>query len=723
MDLLNALNPLQRQAVEYTDGPLLILAGAGSGKTRVITHRIAYLVYQRGVSPRHILAVTFTNKASEEMKARIFKLRDAECGMRNMEGLWTGTFHSICLRFLRMHSQVIGYSKDFAVYDKTDQLGLVRECVKELNISEDLYQPSSIARRISFLKGRLTTPAEFSQRAQGFGIEDKVLKVYRLYQDKLASNHAMDFDDLIMRCIELFEKDSEVLGRYQERFKYILVDEYQDTNPSQYKLIRLLSNRHRNLCVVGDDDQSIYRFRGAELQNILGFESDYPDAMVIRLEQNYRSTGSILNAAGRLIEKNIGRKKKSLWTENPVGEPVVYHRVNDERGEAAYVLNCIRSMMKSGRDPGQFAVLYRTNAQSRAIEEALREAAVPYTIIGGIRFYERKEVKDILAYIRISLMPEDNVTLRRIINVPHRGIGSVTLKALEEFSKTRGSSLYQGAVNMSPESPKLEGFVSLIEKLRILVRELPPSEFVKRIFETTGYVEALKRDEEGEERIENVMELMGAAKRYEERMPEMGIEGFMDEVSLLSDEDISHINSQTLARKTNAAKMVSLMTLHSAKGLEFPVVFITGLEDGILPHVRAFESEEEVEEERRLCYVGITRARERLYLTSAMVRNLFGQSQSRRESRFFREIKEDSKIRVEIAEPDMYNDMYNNVPDQTHGGDERPLKKGDRVRHSQWGEGVIQSSEGRGDQEKVVVRFYSIGPKTLAVKYARLEVL
>jgi len=723
MDLLSALNPLQRQAVEYTEGPLLILAGAGSGKTRVITHRIACLVYHRGVSPGHILAVTFTNKASEEMKARIFKLRDAECGMQKMEGLWTGTFHSICLRFLRMHSQVIGYRKDFSVYDKADQLGLVKECTKELNISDDRYPASAIARQISFLKGRLTTPAEFSQRAQGFGIEDKVLKVYRLYQDKLASNHAMDFDDLIMRCIELFEKDSEVLGRYQERFKYILVDEYQDTNPSQYKLIRLLSNRHRNLCVVGDDDQSIYRFRGAELQNILGFESDYPDAMVIRLEQNYRSTGSILNAAGRLIEKNIGRKQKKLWTENPAGEPVVYHRVSDERGEAAYVLNCIRSMMKSGRDPGHFAILYRTNAQSRAIEEALREAAVPYTIIGGIRFYERKEVKDILAYIRISLMPEDNVTLRRIINVPHRGIGSVTLKALEEFSKTRGSSLYQGAVNMSPESPKLEGFVSLIEKLRILVRELPPSEFVKRIFETTGYVEALKRDEEGEERIENVMELMGAAKRYEERMPEMGIEGFMDEVSLLSDEDISHINSQTLARKTNAAKMVSLMTLHSAKGLEFPVVFITGLEDGILPHVRAFESEEEVEEERRLCYVGITRARERLYLTSAMVRNLFGQSQSRRESRFFREIKEDSKIRVEIGEPDMYNNRHNNVHNPMQCDDDRPLKKGDRVRHSQWGEGVIQSSEGRGDQEKVVVRFYSIGPKTLAVKYARLEVL
>ncbi|MBI5039214.1 MAG: UvrD-helicase domain-containing protein [Nitrospirae bacterium] len=723
MDLLSALNPLQRQAVEYTEGPLLILAGAGSGKTRVITHRIACLVYHLGVSPGHILAVTFTNKASEEMKARIFKLWDAECGMRNMEGLWTGTFHSICLRFLRMHSQVIGYRKDFSVYDKADQLGLVKECTKELNISDDRYPASAIARQISFLKGRLTTPAEFSQRAQGFGMEDKVLKVYRMYQDKLARNHAMDFDDLIMRCIELFEKDSEVLGRYQERFKYVLVDEYQDTNPSQYKLIRLLSDRHRNLCVVGDDDQSIYRFRGAELQNILGFESDYPDAMVIRLEQNYRSTGSILNAAGRLIEKNIGRKQKKLWTENPAGEPVVYHRVSDERGEAAYVLNCIRSMMRNGRDPGHFAVLYRTNAQSRAIEEALREAAIPYKIIGGIRFYERKEVKDIQAYIRISLMQDDDVSLRRIINVPHRGIGAATLKTLEEFSKARGCSLYQGVVNMSPATPRLEGFVSLIEKLRILVRELPPSEFVKRIFEVTGYVEALKRDEEGEDRIENVMELMGAAKRYEERMPEMGIEGFMDEVSLLSDEDISHINSQVPARKTHAATMVSLMTLHSAKGLEFPVVFITGLEEGILPHVRAFESEEDVEEERRLCYVGITRARERLYLTSAVSRNLFGQSQSRRESRFFREIKEDSKIRVEIGEPDMYNVMYNNIRSQTHGSDVRPLKKGDRVRHLQWGVGVIQSSEGRGDQEKVVVRFYSIGPKTLAVRFANLEVL
>lgn len=652
MDLLRNLNPSQRKAVEYTEGPLLVLAGAGSGKTRVITHRIAHLIYNKRVSPGNILAVTFTNKAAEEMKERIGRF---QISGHPLDGLWIGTFHSICLRLLRRHNNVIGYSNDFSIYDKSDQMELVKECGKELNINEDLYPASSIARRISFLKGRLVTPQEFSRKAQGFGMDDKVLKVYRLYQDKLIKKNGMDFDDLIMRCVELLEKDSGILNRYQDMFKYILVDEYQDTNPSQYRLIRLLSDRYKNLCVVGDDDQSIYRFRGAELQNILNFERDYPSAMVIRLEQNYRSTGSILHTAGLLIEKNTERREKRLWTENPVGEPVVYNRLSDERGEADYVAGCIKSMIKDGRVPGHFAILYRTNAQSRVIEDALRESAIPYIIIGGVRFYERREVKDILAYIRVSLRPGDDVSLKRIINVPHRGIGASTLKTLEEYSRGQGLSLYEGALKILATNPRLDRFIAIIEKLKSLLRELNPSEFVKRIFEVTGYIEALKMHEDGDDRIENVMELLSAVKKYEEKMPGMGMDGFLDEVSLLGnvDEPLNLGSPQiTKNREPGTRNTVSLMTLHSAKGLEFPVVFITGLEEGMLPHIRALDGRDrdEIEEERRLCYVGITRAKERLYLTSAYRRNLFGQSRESRESRFLREIKRDSKLMIEIGD-------------------------------------------------------------------------
>lgn len=692
MDLLRNLNPSQRRAVEQTEGPLLVLAGAGSGKTRVITYRIAHLIHNKGASPAGILAVTFTNKAAEEMKERILRLQKPDTrpleGAKSQNsnppqppfskgglgGLWIGTFHSICLRLLRRHSQIIGYRKDFSVYDKSDQKELVKECIKELNINEDLYSASSISGRISYLKSRLVTPAEFSKISKDFGMDDKILKVYMIYQDKLFRNNAMDFDDLIMRCVEIFERDPEILSIYQEQFKYILVDEYQDTNPSQYKLIRLLADKNMNLCVVGDDDQSIYRFRGAELQNILSFEKDFPSVMVIRLEQNYRSTGSILHIAGRLIEKNTGRKEKRLWTENPAGEPVVYNRLSDEKDEAEYVARCIKSMIRDGRIPGDFAILYRTNAQSRVIEDALRETTIPYVIIGGVRFYERREVKDILAYIKVSLRPEDNVSLRRIINVPLRGIGAATLKGLEGFSNNYGISLYEGAVKMStanpPSSPFSKGaglpllrsiatgrgglskFVTLIEKLKVLVRELSPLEFVKRIFEVTGYIEAIKRDEDAENRIENVMELLSAVQRYEERMPEMGIEGFMDEVSLLSDVDVNSDLRPSQAqgdRGSGAKNMVSLMTLHSAKGLEFPVVFITGLEERMIPHIRALESWEEIEEERRLCYVGITRAKEMLYLTSAYRRNLFGKSQECKESRFLREIKKEDRLRIEIG--------------------------------------------------------------------------
>jgi len=664
-DLLNNLNPSQRKAVEYTEGPLLVLAGAGSGKTRVITFRIAHLIYNQGIFPGNILAVTFTNKAAEEMKGRILKLcksaqnSDSRTETRNhMDGIWIGTFHSICLRLLRRHCQVLGFRNDFTIYDKSDQMGLVKECVRELNINEDMYSASSISSRISFLKGRMITPDEFSRSSRGFGIDDKVLKVYSLYQDKLVSNNAMDFDDLIVRCIDLFEKESEILGRYQDKFRYILVDEYQDTNPSQYRLLNLFADKHKNICAVGDDDQSIYRFRGAEIQNILNFEKDYPSAMVIKLEQNYRSTGSILNLAGQLIEKNSGRREKRLWTENPGGEPVVYNRVDDERGEAKYIVNSIRSMMRDGRTPSHFAVLYRTNAQSRVIEEGLRDSGIPYIIVGGIKFYERREVKDIIAYIRLALRADDDFSLRRIINVPQRGIGKVTLKSIDKLSVDYRISLYEAAIKMSVENPRLGKFIELIEGLRLLVNVLSPSGFVKKVFELTGYTEALKKDDNADDRIENIFELLGAVKKYEEKIPDGGLRGFLDEVSLLSDID-EHINlgaSQTKEEKGYGARnSVSLMTLHSAKGLEFPVVFITGLEDGILPHVRSLDREDDIEEERRLCYVGVTRAMERLYLTAALNRSLFGQSQTMRESRFLRDIKRDVKLGIEIEGREMYN--------------------------------------------------------------------
>src|SRR3990172_151013 len=712
MEFLNNLNPPQLKAVEHTDGPLLILAGAGSGKTRVITYRIANLIFNKGVSPSNILAVTFTNKAAGEMKERINKFQ-AE-NRHGTNGLWIGTFHSICLRLLRRHGSVLGYRNDFSISDKSDQLDIVRECVKELNINDEIYPVNSLANRVSHLKNRLITPDEFAKTSKGFGVDDKALKVYRLYQEKLASRHAMDFDDLIMKCVELFEKNQELRDKYQETLRYILVDEYQDTNAAQYRLIRLLSDNHQNLCVVGDDDQSIYRFRGAELQNILSFESDFPSATVIRLEQNYRSTGSILGIAGTVIERNAGRHVKRLWTENPEGEPVDYRRTDDEREEAKYVARCIKSMIKNGRRGRDFAILYRTNAQSRIIEEIMIESGLPYIIVGGLKFYERKELKDIIAYINASLHPEDDVTLRRIINVPHRGIGAVTFKSVEEYAALHRVSLYECVLKLSPGNPKLKGFIDIMEKLRNLVRELPTSEFVKLTFEITGYMEALKKDEKGEDRIENVMDLRAAVNRYEERMPGMDICGFLNEASLFSSSDDPELKS---------SDNVGLMTLHSAKGLEFPVVFITGLEEGMLPHAGSMDNEEEIEEERRLCYVGITRARERLFLTSARKRNIFGQLMDRTESRFIRDIRGNAKIRIEIDSSHMYNKSVNreviNIPKVSW--ERGKFKTGDRVSHQLWGVGVVEKSEGRGEEEKVIVKFNTVGSKRLAVRFANLK--
>lgn len=720
MDFLNNLNPPQKKAVEHTEGPLLILAGAGSGKTRVITYRIANLIFNKGISPSNILAVTFTNKAAEEMKERIAKVsdsvsRDVQSGSGSqITGLWIGTFHSICLRLLRRHGSVLGFRNDFYIYDKSDQMDLVRECVKELNINDEIYPVNSLSNRVSHLKNRLVTPDEFAKTSKGFGMDDKALKVYRLYQEKLVSRHAMDFDDLIMKCVELLETNEEICRKYQEAFQYVLVDEYQDTNAAQYKLIRRLTDKYQNLCVVGDDDQSIYRFRGAELQNILSFEADFPSATVIRLEQNYRSTTSILDIAGTVIERNAGRHVKKLWTENPEGEPVDYHRTDDEREEAKYVARCIRSAMKNGRKGRDIAILYRTNAQSRILEEIMIESGIPYIIVGGLKFYERREIKDIMAYVKASLHPEDDINLRRIINVPHRGIGAVTLKSVEEYAGASHASLYDGVLKLSADNPRLKVFADIMERLRGIVLELSPSEFVKSLFEISGYLESLKKDEKGEDRIENVMELLAAVKRYEERMPGMDLCGFLDEASLFSSSDDPELKS---------SDNVALMTLHSAKGLEFPVVFITGLEEGMLPHAGSMDNTEAIEEERRLCYVGITRAREKLFITSAKRRNIFGQLMERTESRFIRDIRGNRKIRIEIDNPPMYNrPVYrDNINSPRVSCGHGRFKAGDRVSHQLWGVGVVEKSEGRGEEEKVVVKFNSVGSKQLAVKFANLQ--
>ena len=496
----------------------------------------------------------------------------------------------------------------------------------------------------------------------------------------------------------------------------MLVDEYQDTNAAQYRLIRRLTDKHQNLCVVGDDDQSIYRFRGAELQNILNFEADFPSATVIRLEQNYRSTTSILDIAGTVIERNAGRHVKKLWTENPEGEPVDYRRTDNEREEAKYVARCIRSVMKNGRKGRDIAILYRTNAQSRILEEIMIESCIPYIIVGGLKFYERKEIKDIMAYVKASLHPEDDINLRRIINVPHRGIGAVTLKSVEEYAGISHASLYDGVLKLSADNPRLKVFADIIERLRGLVRELSPSEFVKSLFEISGYLDALKKDEKGEDRIENVMELLAAVIRYEERMPGMDICGFLDEASLFSSSDDPELKS---------SDNVALMTLHSAKGLEFPVVFITGLEEGMLPHAGSMDNIEAIEEERRLCYVGITRAREKLFITSAKRRNIFGQLMERTESRFIRDIRGNTKIRIEIDSPPMYNKpVYrDSINTPRVSWEKGRFKTGDRVSHQLWGVGIVEKSEGRGEEEKVVVKFNSVGSKQLAVKFANLQSL
>lgn len=727
MSLIEKLNPPQQAAVTTTEGPLLILAGAGSGKTRALTYRIAYLLNERRVSPYHILAITFTNKAASEMGERLADL----IGVRS-EHLWVCTFHAACVRILRREIGVLGYDSNFVIYDSADQQTLIKQCLKELNIDDKRFPPRAMAAGISGAKNKLWGPAEYEKRAFEY-YEQTVAKVYELYQRKLRANNALDFDDLLTLTVKLFEENPEVLESYQDRFRYILVDEYQDTNHAQYKLVNMLAQKHRNLCVVGDADQSIYGWRGADIQNILDFERDYPNAQVIKLEQNYRSTKVILEAANKVIKNNLGRKETRLWTENEDGMPIEIFRARDEHQEAYFVADRIyRLHQEENRPYSEFAVLYRTNAQSRVVEDVFMKHNIPYTIVGGLKFYERKEIKDIIAYLRVILNSADAVGLHRIVNVPRRGVGDTSVGRMTEYARENGLSLYQ-AMEQAAEIPGLTGravnpvreFTKLLNEWRGKLGELSVTSLVEEILDRTGYMRELQGENtvEAETRIENIKEFLSVTKEFDEHSEEKSLEEFLAGISLVSDIDTYEDRSD----------VVVLMTMHSAKGLEFPVVFVVGLEEGVFPHSRSLLESAELEEERRLCYVAITRARERLYLTCASERNLYGNRMYNPRSRFLEEIpghllsgdKEDKSSRSSAAAPSSPGRPAFGIgtPAQPASTGTAPglFQLGDKVMHAKWGQGVVVSVKGQGEDAELSIAFPDQGIKNLMVKYAPVK--
>lgn len=694
-ELFESLNSAQREAVEHIDGPLLILAGAGSGKTRVITHRIANLIENHGISPFNIFAITFTNKAAGEMKERANRLIPG-----SVKDVWVSTFHSACARILRKDIDKIGYPNDFVIFDAGDSLSVIRESLKRLNLDEKKFPLKSIAYSISRAKNELLNAEKLEKSARDFR-EEVCAKVFKVYTEILRANNALDFDDLLMVTVNLFEKRPDVLAYYSERFRYIMVDEYQDTNRAQYVLVKLLAGRHRNLCVVGDDDQSIYGWRGADIRNILEFEKDYPDARVIKLEQNYRSTRVILDAANSVISHNRGRKPKRLWTRRSEGEKLKVYSALDEHAEAYFIADTVQELATRYmyRD---MAVLYRTNSQSRVIEEVLVRKGIPYTVVGGVRFYERKEIKDVLAYLRVMVNPRENVGLLRIINTPKRGIGKATIEALEQHAASTGVPIYEllKAPHSVPGLTRIPvgvgKFVELIEGLKAKTAGLPVSQAVNLVIEETGLADEYRREGtlEAAGRLENMMELVSAAVEFEKNYPDSDLSEFLSEISLRSDID-------ELKGNDNA---VTLMTLHSAKGLEFPVVFMAGMEEGLFPHSRSFFEPEEMEEERRLCYVGITRAQDILYFTFAKERNRFGSANYNSPSRFIEEIPE------ELFEQEGY------TVDETGAREEYDV--GDVVRHDRWGLGRVLDTRGSGPEQELSVEFASAGIKRLIVRYA-----
>ena len=695
------------------DGPLLVLAGAGSGKTRVIAHRIAWLLGVRGVHPKNVLAVTFTNKAAGEMARRVEELV-APVGIR---APLIATFHSACVRILRQHIRHIGYPPHFTIYDEDDRLQLVKECMRELDMTDRTWTPASLVQRISAAKNQMVALEAVEQAARG-PREERIAALFRRYQERLVAAAAADFDDLLLLTVRLFDEVPGVLAWYRGLWTHVLVDEYQDTNRAQYRIIRQLTAEHRNVCVVGDADQSIYKWRGADIRNILDFETDYPGTRVIRLEQNYRSTKRILALASAVIANNVSRKDKGLWTENGEGERAAVYRAWDEHEEANFVAQTILAARGAGSAWDDIAVFYRTNAQSRVLEDALRRGGIPYVVVGSVRFYERKEIKDALAYLRLVVNPADDVAFRRAIQTPGRGIGRATLTRLEELAVREARPLLALAVAPPADvtgKPRraLEEFAALITRLATAREKAPLPAFIDLVLDASGYREDLKqeRSSEADARLENLEELIAAAEDHARGQADATLEGFLDGVALVSDVD----------ELPDGARGVTLMTLHSAKGLEFPVVFLTGMEEGVFPHVRAMDSVDEIEEERRLCYVGITRAKERLWISYALHRRMHGYGLGE-PSRFLLEMPaEQLAVLGGAGRADARQEPEVETPFADAGADDLPLKVGARVRHGRWGEGLVVGVERSGGDTLVTVRFASVGRKQLSLQYANLE--
>ena len=753
--LLEGMNERQKEAVQHTQGPLLIMAGAGSGKTRVLTHRMAYILAEEEVHPWNILAITFTNKAAREMKERVSQLVGPQA-----EDMWVSTFHSMCVRILRRDIELLGYQRSFTICDPSEQQTAMKRILKKLDIDSEKYDYRMILNRISQAKNDLEDVEEFNKKYTGY-VEQIIGKCYREYQKELAKSMTLDFDDLIMLTVQLFQKHPETLQYYQQKFQYIHVDEYQDTNHAQYRLVTMLAKKFKNICVVGDADQSIYGWRGADMSNILEFEKDYQNAKVVLLEQNYRSTKTILQAANHVIENNVNRKVKKLWTENEEGQAITYYRAQSEQDEGRYVLSQIQSLLRDGYHYDDFAILYRTNAQSRVMEENLLKSNIPFRLVGGQRFFERLEIKDLLAYLRLIVNSQDDLSFRRIVNSPKRGIGATSLAKLSDFAEVYQFSLLEASLQttLSPLSGKaakaLEKFATTIEELRKMQEFLSISEFVEQVIEKTGYLTSLEQQHtmEADARIENIQEFISVAKQFEQdRLEEESEESpllqFLTDLSLVSDVDSDD----------GDGRMVTLMTLHAAKGLEFPVVFIIGLEEGIFPSSRSIMEHDDVEEERRLAYVGITRAEQKLFLTNAYSRLLYGRTQMNRPSRFVLEIGEelfDSKQQQSYGSTsrqtasfgsktsssgslfDKYREKSQATayqPKVVQPSSIQPVRKqivaandgavwkvGDKVMHKKWNVGTVVKVTGEGTNQEIDVAFAGMGIKRLLASFAPIE--
>ena len=765
MSIYDKLNEPQREAVYHTDGPLLLLAGAGSGKTRVLTHRIAYLIGERGVNPWNILAITFTNKAAEEMRQRVDNL----VGF-GAESVWVSTFHSACVRILRRFIDRLGYENHFTIYDTDDQKTLIKEVCRKVDVDTKVFKERSLLSAISSAKNEMILPDEFELNAGGDFAKMKIAKVYREYEAQMKANNALDFDDLLVKTVQLLQTQPDVLESYQERFRYIMVDEYQDTNTVQFQLVSLLAGKYKNLCVVGDDDQSIYKFRGANIRNILDFEHEFPDAKVIKLEQNYRSTGNILNAANSVIANNRGRKEKSLWTENGEGELIRLRQFDTAFDEADFIGEDIKSAVRQGGSYNDSAVLYRTNAQSRLLEEKFIAMNIPYKIVGGVNFYARREIKDLLAYLKTIDNGRDDVAVRRIINVPKRGIGLTTINRIQESATERGIGFYEALLapgliaGVGRSATKLDSFAALIEYFKTLAEEMSITDLLQEVIEKTGYIESLENEdkEEAKTRKENIDELISKAATYEESCQDKDekatLSGFLEEVALVADIDSLDEDQE----------YVVLMTLHSAKGLEFPRVYLAGMEDGLFPGYMSINAgdREELEEERRLCYVGITRAEQELTLTSARRRMVHGETQYNPMSRFVKEIPRElldtgnKKFTQETEMPVQQNTYarareafraqafggaFGGMTPAKNQGVGKPLtgsqalaslqkgsqlaaggngplgyEVGDRVRHVKFGEGTVTDIKEGGRDHEVTIEFDSVGTRKMFAKFAKL---